>query len=371
MKWSTKTSQRRTGFRPVCDRLETRELLSSMVGHMPTAKPMAATVSAMQTTHRSFLASLGTPKVFTTVPANGDLNPYGVAAYHKGWLVSNFNNSNNLQGTGSTVVRIDSTGQTSTFATLPGQPGLTTALGVLSAGFIIVGSLPTTDGTSATVQPGGLFVLNRNGKTVATFSDPNLLDGPWDLTISDHGNHAQIYVSNVLNGTVTRIDLSIRHNQLVTSAVQIASGYVARTDPAALVIGPTGLAYNARTDTLYVASTGDNAIFAIPHASKAGTQSGTGTLIYKDDVHLHGPLGLVQLPNGDLLTSNGDAVNPDPNNPSTLVEFTPRGQFVDQLSLAPTPGAAFGLAVRVAGNKASLAAVNDADNTLEVFTTNR
>jgi hypothetical protein len=343
-----------------------------MVGHMPTAKPMAATVSAAQATHRSFLASLGTPKVSTTVPANGDLNPYGVVAYHKGWLVSNFNNSNNLQGTGSTVVRIDSTGKTFTFGTVAGQPGLTTALGVLSAGFVIVGALPTTDGTSATVQPGGLFVLNRNGKTVASFSDPNLLDGPWDLTISDHGNHAEVYVSNVLNGTVTRLEMRIRNNQVaITSAVQIASGYVARPDPAALVIGPTGLAYNARTDTLYVASTGDNAIFAIPHASRVGTQSGTGTLIYKDDVHLHGPLALVQLPNGDLITSNGDAVNFDPNNPSTLVEFTPHGQFVDQLSLSSTPDAAFGLALRVSGDKISLAAVNDANNTLEVFTTVR
>ena len=50
-------------------------------------------------------------------------------------------------------------------------------------------------------------------------------------------------------------------------------------------------------------------------------------------------------PNGDLITSNGDAVNPDPNQTSELVEFTPKGHFVGELSLDPSPGGAFGLAV--------------------------
>ena len=44
--------------------------------------------------------------------------------------------------------------------------------------------------------------------------------------------------------------------------------------------------------------------------------------------HLHGPLGLVLAPNGDLITANGDAVNPIPTPPSELVEFTPAGKFV-------------------------------------------
>ncbi|MGA2226803.1 MAG: hypothetical protein ABSH41_20390 [Syntrophobacteraceae bacterium] len=51
----------------------------------------------------------------TTVPPNGDVNPYGVAFVPWGFpsggplqpgdiLVSNFNNFNNLQGTGTTIV---------------------------------------------------------------------------------------------------------------------------------------------------------------------------------------------------------------------------------------------------------------------------
>ena len=53
--------------------------------------------------------------IVSTVPANGDVNPYGVAFVPQGFqrgngplqpgdiLVSNFNNSSNLQGTGTTL----------------------------------------------------------------------------------------------------------------------------------------------------------------------------------------------------------------------------------------------------------------------------
>src|SRR6266566_2747371 len=55
----------------------------------------------------------------STVPSNGDVNPYGVAfvpgSFPSGGLlkpgdivVSNFNASSNLQGTGTTIVRISS-----------------------------------------------------------------------------------------------------------------------------------------------------------------------------------------------------------------------------------------------------------------------
>src|SRR5215472_1136949 len=84
-------------------------------------------------------------------------------------------------------------------------------------------------------------------------------------------------------------------------------------------MGMTGLC-----DILYVASTFDNAIFAVPNAS---TRTGlpaparTGRAIFNDD-HLRGPLAPVFAPNGDLLTSNGDAVNADLTQPSEIVEFT-------------------------------------------------
>src|ERR1017187_9575837 len=86
---------------------------------------------------RSILNSLQSITA-TTIPSNGDLNPYGVAFVPAGFpaggsiasgdlLVANFNNNTNLQGTGTTIVRISPTGGLSVFATSP-LIGLNTAL---------------------------------------------------------------------------------------------------------------------------------------------------------------------------------------------------------------------------------------------------
>jgi hypothetical protein len=199
-------------------------------------------------------------RIVSTVPSNNDVNPYGVAFVPQGFreggpldsddiLVSNFNNSQNQQGTGTTIVKIPAGGAVSVF--FQGQPGLglTTALGVLRSGFVLVGSLPTTDGMSDTLQQGSLLVIDRFGHLVKTLVSASLLDGPWDLTINDEGETAQVFVSNVLSGTVTRLDVFVDDSNFhVAGATQIAHGYTHRTDPAALVIGPTGLAYNRSAD---------------------------------------------------------------------------------------------------------------------------
>ena len=134
------------------------------------------------------------------------------------------------------------------------------------------------------------------------------------------------------------------------------------------MIGPTGLAFDAKRNILYVASTGDNEIFAISNAKNRTSDAGMGSLVYQDDAHLRGPLGLVLAPNGDLITANGDAVNPDPTQTSELVEFTPNGQFVGQFSIDPNPGGAFGLAVTNTGGVLRLAAVEDVTNSLDIWT---
>jgi hypothetical protein len=214
----------------------------------------------------------------TTIPSNGDLNPYGVAfvpaAFPAGGsiapgdlLVANFNNNSNQQGTGTTIVRITATGSLSVFATSP-LIGLDTALGVLSRGFVIVGNLPVTyPGGVATPHQGSLQIFNRHGALISTLNDSTFLDSPWDLTINDQGSQAQVFVSNVLSGTVTRLDLSITSTQVtVVSKTRIGSGYAHQPNAAAVVVGPTGLAYDPYRDTLYVASTADNEIFAIGDA---------------------------------------------------------------------------------------------------------
>ena len=315
----------------------------------------------------------------STVPPNGDVNPYGVAFvphnYQGGGpleagdiVIANFNNSGNVQGTGTTVVSITPDGALSVF--FQGQPGLglTTALGVLQRGFVLVGNVPTTDGTCNTIGQTSLLILDHNGSQFANLTDPNLLAGPWDLTIHDQGGMAQVFVSNVLSGTVTRINLKIgKHGPVVQSMTQIASGYGHDCNAAAVVVGPTGLAYDAKKDILYVASTDDNEIFAVPNARKRSSDAGTGSLVYQDNTHLHGPLALVLDLNGDLITANGDAINGDPNQPSELVEFTTSGQFVGQFSVDPNQGAAFGMALDSHGDDVTFAAVDDATNVLDIW----
>jgi hypothetical protein len=319
--------------------------------------------------------------IASTVPANGDLNPYGIAFVPSGvpsWstlkpgdvVVSNFNGKSNVQGTGTTIVKIVANSNPVTF--FEGHDlGLTTALTVLRSGFVLVGNLPT-ENKGTTIESGSLLVINPQGRLVKELKNPTLLNGPWDLAVIDHGHRITAFVSNVLSGTVARLDLTISDDGVVTmlpSSLIIASGYMHGTDPAALVVGPTGLTYDSIRDVLYVASTADNAVFAIYGAASATHNGGVGRLIYQDNVHLHGPLALALAPNGHLVTSNGDAVNPDPRQPSEIVEFTHEGRFVGQMQVDLAPGSAFGLAFGLSSSgQLQFGAVDDNTNTATVWT---
>ncbi|HLW25088.1 MAG TPA: hypothetical protein VKT22_12080 [Steroidobacteraceae bacterium] len=300
----------------------------------------------------------------STIPSNGDVNPYGVAFVPVGFpaggtigagdvLMSNFNAASNIQGTGTTIVSfspkgdIATPGNATTFFTSR-LPGLSTALGVLAEGFVIVGNVPTTDGTFATIGQGALQLIDRNGKWLATWTDKTFIDGPWDLTIHEHNGKAFVFVSNVLNGTVSRLDLAVSSKGVsVLGKATIASGYTVQPNMAAVVLGPTGLALDADADTLFVASTADNAVYAISKPMTRSSPEHRGTLVFNGQ-QLRGPLALRLAPNGNLLTANGDAVNADPLHPSEIVEFTRWGQFVREFNVDASQGGAFGLDTQLA-----------------------
>jgi len=327
----------------------------------------------------------------STVPKNGDVNPYGVAVapVTQGLLtagdvlVSNFNNHRNLQGTGSTIVEISpTTGNVTPFASLapnklpgacPGGLGLTTALVALSSGFVILGSLPTKNGSSASMQAGCLIVLDSSGTPVETISGAPI-NGPWDMTAQDAGSTATLFVTNVLNGTVAaspnvvnggtvvRIGLSVpaAGPPAVTSETVIGTGLPERTDPSALVVGPTGLGLSS-DGTLYVADSLGNRIAAIPGA--LGVPGPITTVTSGGAVN--DPLGLAIAPGGDILTTNGGDGN--------LVETTPAGKqvAVKMLDTSPAPpgpngnGTLFGLAVAPDGSGVYF--VDDGTNTLNLL----
>jgi hypothetical protein len=330
--------------------------------------------------------------IASTVPNNRDVNPYGLAVVPStsgrlvagDVLVSNFNNRQNLQGTGRTIVQISPSGSLSVFADIDprvlmsicrGGVGLTTALVALRSGWVIVGSLPTRDGTSSTMRAGCLIVLNRFGQVVETIVG-RPIDGPWDMTALDNGSTATLFVTNVLHGTVAaspntvnrgtvvRIQLDIKPGQAPTVASEdvIGIGFGERTDSAALVVGPTGLGLG--TDgTLYVNDSVSNRIVAI--ADAANRMSATGGTVVSRGGALNDPLGMAIAPNGDILTVNGGD--------GKLVETTPFGAQVavktlDNTPMPPMPngsGTLFGLAVNQSKN--GVLFVDDGTNTLNLL----
>ena len=317
----------------------------------------------------------------SSVTDNGDLNPYAVvvAPVSAGTiekddvLVDNFNNLSNLQGTGTTIIDYrPSTKQTKLFAKLPaklpecpGGVGLTTAMTMLKTGWVIVGSTPSTDGTTATKGDGCVIVLDPNGKMVAAWSGPTIND-PWgDMGVIDNGSTATLFISMAGFGlpgpdvidkatgfpvimhkaTVLRLNLQIPDGKppVLVDQTVIGDGFSARADRDNFLLGPTGLALGP-DQTLYVTDGLDNVITAIPNAAKRSDSAGTGNVVTKNGL-LSWPLAMVYTPAGHLLVCNGKD--------GQLVEVDPAAgkqiysQWIDsdQAQSPPGNGDLFGIAL--------------------------
>jgi len=328
--------------------------------------------------------------IASTVPKNGDINPYGIVVVPASTgslvkgdiLISNFNDSKNLQGTGTTIMQISPSGRVRQFAHVdpnhlhgacPGGVGLTTALFASRKGWVFVGSLPTTDGMSDTARAGCIIVLNSLGQVVETFHG-SLINGPWDMTGLDGASRVGLWFTNVLNGTVNAngkivnggtvvrmiVDTPFGSMPSVESMTVVGSGFPERTDPGALVIGPTGVALSPDNRLLYVADTLNNRVAAISNPLDRMTSDGIGDTVTSGGA-LNDPLGMTLAPNGDILTVNG--------NNGFLVWTTPHGaqvrkDLLDGSGSPPGAGALFGIAVV---NGVGLYFVDDATNTLDLF----
>jgi hypothetical protein len=291
---------------------------------------------------KGFLETLHKHRFLTsTIADNGDLNPYAVvvAPVSAGdietgdVLVDNFNNMMNLQGTGTSIIRYrPSTKTTVVFAELPqklkdcpGGVGLTTAMTMLQSGWIIVGSAPSSDGTTKTKGDGCLLVLNPKGQLVATWASP-LINAPWgNMAVIDKGGQATLFISmagaglkgpDVIdphtkypivehNATVVRFELIIDQQSIpiIKSQTVIADGFSHRADFANFLLGPTGLAIGS-DDTLYVTDGLDNEVTAIADASTRSHSDGKGRLLTKDGL-LSWPLAMARTAQDHLLITNG------------------------------------------------------------------
>ncbi len=328
----------------------------------------------LATIHRHITAA-------STVTDNGDLNPYAVvvAPVSAGKirkddvLVTNFNNVSNLQGTGATIVDyVPATRKTSLFASLPqhlaqcpGGVGLGTAMTMLKSGWVIVGSTPSSDGTTRTKGAGCLLVLDANGKLVATWTGANI-DDPWgNMATLDQGSTAALFISmagfgvpgpnvtdpktglpvTVNQATVLRLELSIPEGKppVITRQTVVANGFGQRADRDAFLIGPTGLAL-APDNTLYVSDALGNRIVAIPEATTRSTSAGTGRTVTKDGM-LKRPLAMMMAPNGDLIVTNATNGQVVEVNPVSGKQLYAQWIDADQAQSPPGNGDLFGLAM--------------------------
>ena len=348
-----------------------------------TAAPAAAKTNFLDTLKKN--TTLG-----STIPANGDVNPYAiiVAPYSTGTikkddvLVGNFNDKGNLQGVGTTIVDYNpATNKTTLFASVPktlpscpGGVGLTTAIAFLKAGYVIIGSLPSTDGTFKTTGPGCLIVFDSKGKFIKTFAGGHI-DGPWGNTaLVDHGKAATLFVSEIGAGkfpsvtqsgklaSVLRLELAIgKDGPAIKKETVIGDGFGERADKDVFVIGPTGLALVG--STLYVSDAVGNSVTAIPHALTRKDSAGTGTLISKDGLFKR-PLALENAPNGNLLVINGldgEIIEVDPVSKKQVAS---RWINTNKAQTPPGSGNLFGVALTP--DRKGFYYVNDDVNTLAV-----
>jgi len=330
---------------------------------------------------KGFLEGLRRHSIVTsTVPANGDQNPYAivVAPVSAGKiqkddvLVDNFNDRNNLQGLGTTIVDYNpTTKKLSLFAAIPrnlpqcpGGVGLTTAMTMLRSGWVIVGSLPSQDGTTATKGQGCLIVLDAQGNVAGVIAGPNI-NGPWgNMAVIDNGATATLFVSNtgfdvgppeeespvVNKATVLRLELSIPQGKppTVTRQTVIGSGFGEQADKDVFIIGPTGLALG-KGGVLYVSDALANRIVAIPDAAARTDSAGTGREVTKEGL-LKRPLAMTTAPNGHLLVTNGlngQAVEIDPD---TCTQLYARWIDPNKAQSPPGSGDLFGIAMTPAGD---------------------
>lgn len=318
----------------------------------------------------------------STVTDNGDLNPYAVVVapvsagkiQKDDVLVDNFNDVSNLQGTGTTIVDYNpTTKKTTLFARLPqklaacpGGVGLSTAMTMLKSGWVIVGSTPSTDGTTKTKGDGCMLVLDSSGQLVATWSGPTIND-PWgNMAVIDNGTSATLFISmagfglqgpevldpatgypvTIHKATVLRLELSIPEGKppVMLSQTVVGDGFSQRADRDNFLFGPTGLAL-APDDTLYVTDGMDDQITAIPDSVKRTTSAGIGKLITEKEL-LAWPLALATTPEGHLLACNGKNGQVVEIDPKTGKQIYAQWIDPDQAQSPPGNGDLFGIAMK-------------------------
>ena len=201
------------------------------------------------------------------------------------------------------------------------------------------------------------------------------INGPWDMTsVQLFGPFAELFVTNVLNGTVAAAGNEVDQGTVLRLGVfepagrppilfgttTVATGFAEELNSSALVLGPTGVALEPN-GTLYVADTVHSRIAAVPFATSRFFPVTGGGFTVSRGGSLNSPLGLAVAPGGDLIAVNGADGN--------AVEVTPFGAQVDTRTIDTfdSGGDLFGLAIAPGGRGLLFVNDNSAANTLDIL----
>jgi hypothetical protein len=286
----------------------------------------------------------------TVDPVTGDLNPYGldVAKVTSGKItagdlvVCNFNDSANVQGTGTTIIALHpALGSKPTH--IANDPHL--------LGCDALATAPSGPIWNAAFSANDNPIFSTNGALLTT-----LPGGPWHHPFGEAFvppvntiSVPAFYVSNAGDGSLIRVYV---FPGPTFKFATIATGFPINGGPPGSILGPSGLNYQPQNDRLYVVDGQNNALYAIDHISQIPTNgiavhglTFTGTWAKFAHVIFHGaplngPISSALLFNGNIVVGN----TLDPDGQNLMVEISPGGQILDVKNVDQNAaGAIFGM----------------------------
>jgi hypothetical protein len=285
----------------------------------------------------------------TIDPKYHQLNPYGLAVASKtsghltkgDLVVCNFNDKQNVQGTGFTVVALHpAPGSKARLIVADKKLTGCAALALDNLDTIWATAFSANDDVAFSTQ--GVLQWDNGGKP---------FDRPWGQAgaPNPHLPDETFYESNAANGAILKVVFDDGYH-----AVAIAKGFAVNHGKPGSIFAPAGLTYDRKGDVLYIADGTDNTVVAFSKVSTIKShgivvEAGGKTFEGPDASHarlvfsgspLNGPISMALLPNHNLVIGNtGNA-----SGTNLMVEITPAGKLLATRNVDKgAAGALFGI----------------------------
>lgn len=278
----------------------------------------------------------------------GQLNPYGLdvakstnGAFTKGDLaVCNFNDNQNVQGTGYTIVALHPKPGSSPALVVADPTNLVgcTALALASDDTIYASAFSSND--NPIYSSSGSLITNLSGSPFNNPFGETYAQPRWGQPV--------VYESNATDGNIIRISPGSYSSEV------IATGFPVNGGPPGSILGPSGLQYDRDNDSLFVVDGENNSVTIIENVSQAsskclivkdfgrkfGGKCGSHTKVLYSGAPLNGPISSALLVNGNIVVGN----TLDASGTNLMIEISPRGKVLDALNVdTGVGGAIFGM----------------------------